>query len=265
MTHSSETSMQLLDVDMSCDALHDAALRQVPSALFITVSGAHLYGFPSPDSDFDLRGCHLGALEQVLGLGKSKETLEQKVTVDGREVEIVSHEVGKYLRLLMKPNGYVIEQIYSPLMVITTPEHEELKTLAKGCICRELYFHYRGFAQSEIKQFVSAERKTAKRILYIYRVLMSGVHVLRTGEVNANIVELNETFGFGMIAELIQMKQTEQAVIPDESLCWSDVEFLRSELDRAFEESPLPPKPTGTEALSRFLVGLRKKQLREGS
>ena len=24
--------------------------------LFVTVSGAHLYGFPSPDSDIDLRG-----------------------------------------------------------------------------------------------------------------------------------------------------------------------------------------------------------------
>ena len=27
--------------------------------LFATISGAHLYGFPSPDSDFDLRGAHV--------------------------------------------------------------------------------------------------------------------------------------------------------------------------------------------------------------
>ena len=36
--------------------------------LFATISGAHLYGFPSADSDFDLRGVHLLPLEQVLGL-----------------------------------------------------------------------------------------------------------------------------------------------------------------------------------------------------
>ncbi len=36
--------------------------------LFATISGAHLYGFPSPDSDFDLRGVHLLPLEQVVGL-----------------------------------------------------------------------------------------------------------------------------------------------------------------------------------------------------
>ena len=27
--------------------------------IFATISGAHLYGFPSPDSDYDLRGVHL--------------------------------------------------------------------------------------------------------------------------------------------------------------------------------------------------------------
>jgi uncharacterized protein len=28
--------------------------------LFVTISGVHLYGFPSPDSDYDLRGVHEG-------------------------------------------------------------------------------------------------------------------------------------------------------------------------------------------------------------
>jgi predicted nucleotidyltransferase len=36
--------------------------------LFATISGAHVYGFPSPDSDFDLRGAHKLPLEKVIGL-----------------------------------------------------------------------------------------------------------------------------------------------------------------------------------------------------
>ena len=47
-------------------------LRQVEQhpypLLFVTTSGAHLYGFPSPDSDFDLRGVHLLPLTEVVGL-----------------------------------------------------------------------------------------------------------------------------------------------------------------------------------------------------
>ena len=36
--------------------------------LFATISGAHLYGFPSADSDYDLRGVHLLPLREVVGL-----------------------------------------------------------------------------------------------------------------------------------------------------------------------------------------------------
>ncbi|HYE75664.1 MAG TPA: nucleotidyltransferase domain-containing protein, partial [Blastocatellia bacterium] len=36
--------------------------------LFMTISGAHLYGFPSPDSDYDLRGVHILPVHEVIGL-----------------------------------------------------------------------------------------------------------------------------------------------------------------------------------------------------
>lgn len=42
--------------------------------LFATISGGHLYGFPSPDSDYDLRGVHLLPLEEVVGLKIGCET-----------------------------------------------------------------------------------------------------------------------------------------------------------------------------------------------
>lgn len=42
--------------------------------LFATVSGAHLYGFPSRDSDVDLRGVHLLPLPEVIGLREGEQT-----------------------------------------------------------------------------------------------------------------------------------------------------------------------------------------------
>ena len=45
--------------------------------VFVTISGAHLYGFPSADSDFDLRGVHLLPLEEVVGLDPGRETVEK--------------------------------------------------------------------------------------------------------------------------------------------------------------------------------------------
>src|SRR6266480_5890337 len=97
--------------------------------LFATISGAHLYGFPSPDSDFDLRGAHVLPLEMVVGLEVLDETVEDSRVIEGLEMDIVSHDVRKFFGLLLKKNGYVLEQLFSPLIVHTTPEHEELKAI----------------------------------------------------------------------------------------------------------------------------------------
>jgi predicted nucleotidyltransferase len=44
--------------------------------LFVTISGAHLYGFPSPDSDYDLRGIHILPVSEVVELNLGYETIE---------------------------------------------------------------------------------------------------------------------------------------------------------------------------------------------
>ena len=95
--------------------------------LFATISGAHLYGFPSPDSDYDLRGVHLLPLEQVVGLNPGEETVEKSGIHDGMEIDLVTHDARKFFGLMLKKNGYVMEQVLSPLVVHTTPEHEELR------------------------------------------------------------------------------------------------------------------------------------------
>ena len=41
------------------ELLREEANRHPYPLLFATISGAHLYGFPSPDSDYDLRGVHV--------------------------------------------------------------------------------------------------------------------------------------------------------------------------------------------------------------
>ena len=46
--------------------LRQAVQRLPHPPLFVTVSGAHLYGFASPDSDFDLRGAFVLPLTSVL-------------------------------------------------------------------------------------------------------------------------------------------------------------------------------------------------------
>lgn len=52
--------------------------------------------------------------------------------------------------------------------------------------------------------------KRAKSLLYAYRVLLSGIHLLRTGEVEANLYRLNDRFGLPQIVDLIAVKRGER-------------------------------------------------------
>jgi hypothetical protein len=50
--------------------------------LFATISGAHLYGIPLPDSDFDLRGAHVLPHDRVIDLEVGDEAAEDSHVVN---------------------------------------------------------------------------------------------------------------------------------------------------------------------------------------
>ena len=240
------------------NALRQYALENIPDLLLVSVSGAHLYGFPSPDSDVDLRGAFAAPLESVLSLDMPRQTVQPAGLVGGVEVEAVAHEIGKYLKLLIKPNGYVLEQILSPLVVSTSPAHAELQALARESLSKRLYFHYAGFAKGEWRDYQKSDaNKTVKRLLYIHRVLMTGIVLLTEGVVEANITALKSRFNFAL-EPLLAMKTREQAAVEGDDLGYvSGIIDLFGRLDEARDASPLPDSVPNRAAINDFLVRLR--------
>jgi hypothetical protein len=235
--------------------------RQPYLLLFSTVSGAHLYGFPSPDSDYDLRGSHILPVPEVVGLNRQQETIEVTEVREGLEIDLVTHDIKKFFSLLLKKNGYVLEQLYSPLIVHTTPEHEELKAIAIGCITRHHAHHYIGFAQTQWRLFEKEQPHRVKPLLYVYRVLLTGINLMQTGTVEANLVQLNQAFQLPYISDLIALKLAgaEKSVLEDAALEFHQQEYLRllGELEAAHQASHLPESPSANEALNDLLVRLR--------
>lgn len=243
------------------DLLRDQVDAHPYRLLFATISGAHLYGFPSPDSDFDLRGIHILPLPKLLGLDIEHETVQQSHVVDGVEIDLVTHDAKKFFGLLLKKNGYVLEQLLSPLVVSTCPEHDELKGLAQQCITRHHVHHYLGFAETQWKLFQKEALPRVKPLLYVYRVLLTGIHLMRTGEVEANLLHLNSVAKLSYIDELVARKLAgpEKGTLSALDLPFHTREYERllGELVVAGEESHLPERPTAKPALNDLLVRLR--------
>ena len=204
-------------------------------------------------------------MREVVGLDPGRETIELETKDTGFELDLVTHDAKKFFGLLLKKNGYVLEQVYSPLVVHTTPEHQELKEIARSCITKHHSHHYFGFAETQWKLFAKEQPRRVKPLLYVYRVLLTGINLMRTGEVEANLVRLNAVARLSHVADLIDRKLAgpERSVLGDSELDFHQREYerLRNELETSFQVCRLPEAATGRDALNDLLVRLRMRQM----
>jgi predicted nucleotidyltransferase len=243
-----------LDIDLA-----PVVAEQPFPVLFATVSGAHLYGFPSRDSDVDLRGVHLLPAADLVGLREPEETRSRMWDRDGVEMDLVTHDLRKFVRLMLRRNGYVLEQLLSPLVVHTTEAHRELAALAPGVLTSHHAHHYRGFAGTQWRLFEKTGQ--LKPLLYTFRVLLTGIHLMRAGEVQPHLPTLLGEVGAApdYLTELIAAKAEREHgnAGVDHARVRADVERLHAGLDEAQAASGLPDAPAAYDALHDFVVRAR--------
>ncbi|MFD7691697.1 DNA polymerase beta superfamily protein [Streptomyces sp. NPDC059805] len=245
--------LDALDLDLT-----PVIAEQPDPVLFATVSGAHLYGFPSRDSDVDLRGVHLLPAADLVGLREPDETRSRMWVRDGVEMDLVTHDLRKFVRLMLRRNGYVLEQLLSPLVVHTTDAHRELAELAPGVLTTHHAHHYRGFATTQWRLF--ERTRELKPLLYTFRVLLTGIHLMRSGEVEPHLPTLLEAVGGpgylpGLIAAKAEREHGDAGV--DHARVAADVERLHAVLDEAQTASALPDAASAYDALHAFVVRVR--------
>jgi len=232
--------------------------------LVIYLSGAHAYGFPSPDSDLDLKAIHIEPTRNLLGLSNSKESFDRLEFIDGVEIDYSSNEIKGVLAGIIAGNGNYIERVIGNLVAHSTPEHEELKALVPSLLSQRLYRHYRGFAANQRKSFAEADKPTAKKLLYVLRTALTGTHLLNTGELRVDLTTTADDYGFADANELIDAKKAGEQTVLSEDVRQSWLKRLDSLfelLDNAHERSALPEEAPGAKEAEDWLVKTRTVQL----
>ncbi len=100
-----------------------------------------------------------------------------------------------------------------------------------------------------------------KPLLYVYRVLLTGIHLMKTGVLEAILGVLNEQFRLPFIDELMARKigGAEKETLDGEDLELHQREFdrLLAELETSYEQSKLPNEPRGAADLHDLLLRIR--------
>lgn len=250
----------------------DRARRFVESVrtsevLLCGVTGSHFYGFPSADSDVDLKGIHLARPRDLLGLKEPPETHDRLEIFEGVEHDLTTHEAKKALALLLRGNGNMLERMLTPIQLYRSEDVEALRELARGAIAKSFYPHYRGFFGGMRREH--SERPRAKSMLYAYRVALTGVHLLLSGELRGDVIANAAEHGVVGLDALVEHKRAhgekcalDPALDAEHRARWPMLEQMLAE---AYAKSCLPDQPANADAIDAWLVRRRLASLTSNS
>jgi len=224
------------------------------------ISGSHLYGWTSKDSDIDIRGCYVLKKEKFLGLDKPKEVIEINTE---ENKDIVLFEIKKLIGLALKGNCNILEEINSP-QFYKNADFVKLKQLIDNAFGkRGIYSSYRGMAEFNYKRFILQGKNTIKKYLYVFRGLLAGIYCLQTGLIKPNIEELNKHFKIKEVTKLLEIKKAglENEPLKDleEGKLDEIIKGLFDKIDEAYIKCKMPEKPTKEEIeeVNKFLINMR--------
>lgn len=139
--------------------------------LYACETGSRAWGFPSPDSDYDVRFIYMHERDWYLSLSQRKDTIEH---MDG-DLDITGWDLRKCLLLLKKSNAPLVERFQSPITYYEQPGFKNaFKTLVKDYYSpTAVFFHHYSLAQKFWEELKQQEEIKLKSYFYLLRSLLS--------------------------------------------------------------------------------------------
>lgn len=151
--------------------------------------GSKAYGLATDESDDDIRGIYLPPARLQWSLYQLPEQLE---SADSEKDEVY-WELEKFLRLALKANPNVLETLWTPMVLDANDVANELRSIRTAFLSKHLYKTYSGYVLSQFRRMSNAVTKKGtykpKHAMHLVRLLLSGIHALRTGEIMIDVSE----------------------------------------------------------------------------
>jgi len=180
--------------------------------LLAAESGSRAWGFPSPDSDYDVRIIYMHRLNWYLSITDKKDNMDYFI---GKELDINGWDIRKVLRLLRKSNASTFEWNQSPIIYQSVGGfQEELMSFSKQFFqAKHALNHYKGIARNSYESLVDKENIKLKKLFYVLRPLLAAMWVVEKETVPPmdifNLFEVvKEEKIITTIKELIALKET---------------------------------------------------------
>lgn len=150
--------------------------------LYACESGSRAWGFPSSDSDYDIRFIYIRTKDWYLSIDDKRDTIEQLIN---ESLDISGWDIRKALKLFRKSNPPLLEWLQSPIIYIE--EHDiarQLRSLSSEFFSsRALLHHYLSMAKGNYREYLQGEQVRAKKYLYVLRPILACKWIEENGTV----------------------------------------------------------------------------------
>lgn len=213
-------------------------------------TGSRAWGFPSPDSDYDVRIIYKHEKDWYLSLVEEKDTIE--IFLNNNEIDISGWDLRKSLRLLWKSNPPLLERIQSPIIYKASDDFlNDIHSIAKKTYSRiATIHHYLSMAKNTFDEVVNSQEYKLKKFFYALRASVACLWILEKEELppiefSKMLIGLDlEAHLTSRIDELIKLKSkmSESYLHKGEQELF---EFIKRSIERAENESKSLPASKG--------------------
>ncbi|MBE8712593.1 nucleotidyltransferase domain-containing protein [Sphingobacterium hungaricum] len=242
--------------------LSEIAFENKIKILFACESGSRGWGFPSPDSDFDVRFMYVRTTNFYLSVSDYSDQIDFPIN---DELDINGWDLRKVLKLISKSNTTAFEWLQSPIIY---QESESFKDELWN-IC-QFYFnqksnihHYLGIANNALETIGNENEIKIKKLFYVLRSMLSAKWCLERKtiapmNISPLLTLVPDNFQI-MINELIELKANSaegQLIEIDSDL----KEYINNEFEYCTKESKKMEKQYfDIENLDRFFIETLRK------
>lgn len=235
--------------------------------LYACESGSRAWGFPSKDSDYDVRFVYVRDVDWYLRVDHEfqRDVVERPIN---DLLDINGWDLKKALKLLKKSNPALVEWVNSPIVYRADEEFAAgFGALVSEYYCpRACFYHYMHMAKNNNREFLKGDLVKPKKYFYVLRPIFAmmwierdmGVVPMRFEDLMDGVLDDSELRA--EIEKLLENKRAgfETAQIPRlESIN----RFIETELKRLEDVTQTIPKnEAGAEAMNRFFLDVLNKQ-----
>jgi len=178
----------------------------------------------------------------------------QQIEVKTDQDDEVYWEIEKFFKLALKANPNILETLWTPIVLDSSPIAEKIRTNRSAFLSNHLYKTYSGYVLSQFRRMKNAYEKTGKyknkHAMHLVRLLYSGIGALETGEIMVDVSQHRD--------QLLAIRNGE--------FPFDEIRQMALELDRqfqaAFEETSLPDQPD-FELIDQLLIEARNSMVNQ--